>query len=118
MFKYILSILIILLYTTICFGGEITLAWDANSESNIKGYKIYYGPASHTYNKNIDTGKVTTYTVNNIPSGEKLYYAVTAYDTSNNESDYSNEVFYTVPTTPPSTTTTMISKPHGIRIQP
>jgi uncharacterized repeat protein (TIGR02543 family) len=37
-------------------------------------------------------GNVTTYTINNLSGGQTFYFSVTAYDTSNNESGFSNEV--------------------------
>ncbi len=69
----------------------IRLAWDPNSESNLAGYKVYYGRASRTYGTPIDVGNTTTYTLNLSEQGT-YYIAVTAYDTLSNESDFSNEV--------------------------
>jgi len=72
-------------------AADMTLAWDANTETNLGGYKVYYGSASRAYGAPIDVGKVTTYTVTGLGTGT-YYFAVTAYDTSGNESGYSNEV--------------------------
>lgn len=73
-------------------GAQTTLAWDANTESSLAGYKVYYGTASRDYDWFVDVGKVTTYTVTNLTDGVKYYFAATAYDTSNKESTYSEEV--------------------------
>ncbi len=43
----------------------------------------------------IDVGNVTTYTISNLVSGA-YYFAVTAYDSQNIESGYSNEVSGTI----------------------
>jgi hypothetical protein len=43
-------------------------------------------------------GKTTQYTVTGLRTGQAYYFAVTAHDTSGNESGYSNEVCYTVST--------------------
>jgi hypothetical protein len=51
------------------------------------------------YLQNIDAGKVTTYTVSNLTDGLNYYFVATAYDTSGNESGYSNEVSKTIPST-------------------
>lgn len=44
--KALCSIAVFLLFTTFINAGEVTLAWDANVEPNLKGYKIYYGTSS------------------------------------------------------------------------
>ena len=38
------------------------LAWDANTESQLGGYKLYYGQASRNYTSSIDIGNKTAYT--------------------------------------------------------
>jgi len=88
-------------------GNTVTLKWDApttNSDgtplTDLAGYKIYYGPASGNYVQNIDVGNVTLYTIKNLPDG-KYFFSVTAYDTMDNESDYSNEVNTLIDNTAP-----------------
>ncbi len=76
-------------------AADITLLWDANSETNLAGYKVYYGTASRTYSAPVVLGKQTTYTLTGLAPGT-YYFAVTAYDTSGSESDFSNEVFRTI----------------------
>lgn len=73
-------------------AATVTLAWDQNVEVDLAGYKIYYGTASKAYEWFIDVGNVTTYTVLNLSDGVTYYFAVTAYNTSQRESAYSNEV--------------------------
>lgn len=73
-------------------GGTIRLAWDSNTESDLAGYKLYYGAASGVYSYSTDVGKMTTYTLTGLTKGNTYFIAATAYDTSYNESDYSNEV--------------------------
>ena len=62
-------------------GSDVVLNWSANGESDIAGYKLYYGdPTGYSYSIVIDLGNVTTYTVT---GGEvATEYAITAYDTS------------------------------------
>jgi hypothetical protein len=78
-----------------------TLTWDAVTDPDLGGYRVYYGPVSGTYlqyhGKGIDAGNVTTYTITGLASERRYYFAVTAFDTSNNESDFSNEVFKDIP---------------------
>ncbi len=78
---------------------NVTLSWDA-SPSNVSGYKIYYKEGSSTApwdgtgasagSSPIDVGNVLTFTVNGLPQSGDHYFAVTSYDGSGNESDYSN----------------------------
>ncbi|GBD95303.1 hypothetical protein BMS3Abin06_00168 [bacterium BMS3Abin06] len=44
-------------------------------------------------------GNVTTLSIDNLPNIQSgiWYFAITAYDTSDNESDYSNEVSTVIP---------------------
>jgi hypothetical protein len=98
----------------LCLGNQsvatdVTLAWDANQESDLKGYRIYYDiDSGHPYS---GTGAqednspikmllaededpdpdIVQYTVHNLPDATH-YFAVTAYNTGGLESGYSNEV--------------------------
>ncbi len=73
-------------------SAQVSLAWDANTESNLAGYKIYYGTASHVYDWVLNVGKVTMYTVTGLTDGVTYYFAATAYNTANLESSPSAEV--------------------------
>ena len=75
-------------------AAEITLAWDSNAESDVAGYKVYYGTASGKYTHSVNVGNVTQTTVN--VSKKKYYISLTAYDTYGNESDFSNEVSWPI----------------------
>lgn len=90
-------------YTTwgtlcLCYGvgayaGQVNLAWDANTQSTLGGYKLYYGTTSGSYSANIDIGNKTSYTVPNLTDGTQYFFAVKAYDTAKaTESGFSNEV--------------------------
>ena len=76
---------------------KATLTWDPNVESDLAGYKVYAGTASGTYGAPVDVGKVTTFEVINLASGQTYYFAVIAYNTSSQESGRSNEVSKSVP---------------------
>jgi hypothetical protein len=73
-------------------ASALTLAWDPNTEYDLAGYNIYYGIQPGNYDSITDVGNVTQYTVSNLEAGTQYYFAVTAYDTSGNESDFSEEV--------------------------
>ena len=68
-----------------------TLVWDHNTEEDKAGYKIYWGPNQEAFNDadSIDVGDVSEYPTADIP-GPKV--AITCYDTSANESEFSNVV--------------------------
>lgn len=73
-------------------ASALTLAWDPNTEDDLAGYSVYYGIQSGNYDSVIDAGNVAQYTVSNLEPETQYYFAVTAYDTSGNESDLSEEV--------------------------
>jgi len=99
-------ILLIVSFTLIshhsAYCADVTLAWDANSEADLAGYKLHYGIASGVYNQTVVVGNVTEHTVTGLNENTVYYFAATAYDMDDNESDYSNEVSYSVPGTQPS----------------
>ncbi len=76
---------------------NVTLAWDPNTEPDLAGYNFYWGYTSRDYAFSADVGNVTQYTVTGLIPGITYYFAVTAYDTEDLESDYSDEVVYTIP---------------------
>lgn len=101
---FLLAVFVLLLPTLAIADGSLTVSWNPNSESDLAGYKVYYGDRSGNYPTVINVGNVTTYTVSNLQGGVTYYFVVTAYDNSGNESSYSLEVSATLPssdTTPP-----------------
>jgi len=76
--------------------ADVTLAWDANSEADLAGYILYYGTSSGNYPTNMDVGNRTQHTIPGLQEGVTYYFAVTAYNLDDFESDYSTELAYTV----------------------
>src|SRR4030095_16997634 len=74
---------------------NVTLAWDANSETNIAGYKLYYGTSSRAYTNVSDLGNVLSTSLA-LLEGSTYYFAVTAVNTFGMESDYSAEVSHNI----------------------
>lgn len=75
----------------------VVLTWSANTDTNVAGYKIYYGTTSHNYTSVLVAGNVTNATVYGIKAGVTYYFAATTYDAAGNESDFSNETSYLLP---------------------
>jgi hypothetical protein len=81
--------------------GVVKLAWDApaNSDgtpvSNIAGFNVHYGTSSRNYDKTVNNGMLTTFSISGLAPGT-YYFSVTSYDSSGKESAFSNEVSKTV----------------------
>ena len=76
-------------------SGSVTLAWDANPEPDIAGFRVYYGTSSAEYSHVIDVGNVTTAEVPGLATATTYYFAVSAYNTADLESELSSEVSFT-----------------------
>lgn len=82
-------------------ADSVTLAWDANSEPDLAGYRVYYGTRAGIYSNTIDVGNVTSVSVPSLQPGQRYYFAVVAYNTSGLSSPYSDEVDALIPAPPP-----------------
>lgn len=71
---------------------RVLLSWSPNSEADLAGYKVYWGTESQKYSYNKDVGNVIEDSLQGFMKDVEYYFAVTAYDTANNESDFSDEV--------------------------
>lgn len=92
-----IAIMALVAFPALALAGSATLHWRANTESDLAGYRIYYGAQSRSYGPYIPVGKsVTSYTLNGLVDGKTYYFTLTAVDTSGNESGYSTEVSKTV----------------------
>lgn len=75
--------------------GNATLSWTSNSEADLAGYKLYVGtaPGQYTYaGSPFVIGLMGSYTVSGLPIGQTYYFALSAFDSSGNESVLSSEV--------------------------
>ncbi|MBU0967408.1 MAG: PKD domain-containing protein [Proteobacteria bacterium] len=102
--RLIFTALYLLLGWQYLYAADATFTWTANTETNLAGYKIHYGKTSRNYESVLLVPKTeTTATITDLTPGITYYFAATAYDTDNFESDYSTEVFWTaqISNTPP-----------------
>ena len=75
-------------------SNTASLAWSANTDSDLAGYKVYAGTSSGHYAAPITTLPKTTtsYTVTGLQTGTTYFFVITAYDNAGNESLHSSEV--------------------------
>jgi hypothetical protein len=94
LFKALLAVSGVLVFSAgSALAGTATVAWDPVSDTDLAGYKVYYGTSSGVYPNVVDAGNVTTYTFTNLTDCTLYYFTVKAYDTANNLStNYSNEI--------------------------
>jgi hypothetical protein len=86
-----LNLSILFLLPAFVLAGTATVEWQANSEIDLKEYRLYHGTASRSYGTFVPVGKATSYTIDNLAEGTTHYFAVSAVDMDNNESGYSAE---------------------------
>ena len=102
--KKLLVLIVVLFATTAWAGTNVSFQWDANTEADLAGYKIYRSAISGVYSSGALVGTIPApsveFTENNVPDGT-WFWVATAYDTYGNESGYSNEVTSTLNTEPP-----------------
>ncbi|NOS79567.1 MAG: hypothetical protein HOP35_16675 [Nitrospira sp.] len=72
--------------------AAVTLSWNRNTEPDLSFYRVYYGTSSRNYSNSMGVGTTTSSTISNLTSGTIYYFAITAVDTSGNQSPYSQEI--------------------------
>ncbi len=75
----------------------VQLSWNANSETNLAGYKLYMGTASGAYGSPTTLGLVTTTNVTTLVPGTTYYFALSAFDTAGQESAKTAQLTYQAP---------------------
>ncbi len=74
-------------------GKTIELTWTRNTETDLKGYRVYRAFENNNFERiTTDTQDSTSYSDRNLESGKRYRYAVTAIDTAGNESKMSEPV--------------------------
>ncbi len=89
-------ILIFLLTGTLLFAQQVEIRWEPNTDHDLAGYKIYYGKSKRYYKNWITVGNQTAFTFKTFPDTGRIHLALTAYDSTGNESLFSDEVVFYV----------------------
>ncbi len=109
------SLIMIFTCTQVCHSASLHLTWNGNAETDLAGYKVYFGTSPGSYGDPVVLGDVTAYELSGLEEGMRYYITLTAFDTSDNESEKSAEksgitpVTSTTSTTPLTTTTTPVT---------
>ena len=82
---------------SISLDNAVELQWYENQEPDIAGYNVYVSDRYNGEYEFIGSTRTATYLDRDAPNGVTSYYAVTAYDVYNNESDLSRDVVYDTP---------------------
>jgi len=94
--SWIWSSLALWLMTLPAHARSVALAWEPNSDENIVGYKLHYGTESASYSRVLDLGTELACSLHDLPENTTYYFAVTAYNNFEIESDFSEELSWTV----------------------
>jgi hypothetical protein len=102
--KNLFSVLLVFGLALVAVGAhaaEVTLAWDANGESDLEGYGVYCkaGTAGPPYDffgyvalSDLADEGAPAFTVTGLQPGNRYHFAITAYDAAGNESAFSAPV--------------------------
>lgn len=92
--KRLIVLLLITFAATVVHAADVKLAWDANIEPEVMGYRLHWGVVNEIpFTEAVDVSNVTEYTLSGLVEDQTYYFAVTAYSLES-ESGYSNIVQY------------------------
>lgn len=84
------------LFACLTAVADPKITWDPNTEPDLGGYRIYWGPTSRTYTNFIQVAaQPGVRLTNTVPIPGIKFVAVTAFSTNGLESDFSNEITLT-----------------------
>lgn len=77
--------------------GEVMLLWYHNTEPDLEGYRVYRGPAPKGPYYLIGETNLDYFLDDGLINGQTYFYAISAFDIHNNESELSYETVYDTP---------------------
>jgi predicted phage tail protein len=83
--------------TALAGPQAVELAWERNTESDFRGYRIYRATGGGEYQRIADLVEAPSYSDRNVEAGKQYKYAVSAVDQAGNESGRSKPVEVAVP---------------------
>lgn len=100
-FTIISLTLLLCLNAAVVMPADVMLLWDPNTEGDLAGYGVYFirdlqGPpfnlAGYVTLNELSDSNNPDFVVSGLAMDSDYYFAVTAYDTNNNESYYSSTI--------------------------
>jgi hypothetical protein len=90
--KIFIAFLYLLIIPGTLLASTLRISWNNNPEPDLCGYNIYYGTLSGKYEYVLDVGSSVCVDIDGFQEDTVYFIAITAYDFSGNESDFSREV--------------------------
>lgn len=90
-------IVLIVLFPAPGFSTSLKVTWNANPETDLAGYRLYWGTQSKNYTMSADVLNSTSCNLDEVQGGTTYYIALSAFDYSGNESARSSEKSIYVP---------------------
>lgn len=81
-------------------AAQVSIGWESSSGPDLAGYKLYYGTTSRIYDYSLDVGNSNSCTISGLEEGKTYYFACTAYDSHQRETEFSKEIAYSIPIVP------------------
>lgn len=86
--------------------AQATLTWNANTEADLAGYKVYRGQGTAAPTLLATLGKIVTYQDTTLPDvSQSVTYQLSAFDSKGNESAKTAPVTITIDVSPPAVPT-------------
>ncbi len=100
-------------------AGTVALTWNPSRDTDVVGYKVYYGTAREDLTAGLMVGNVTRTTINGLANGTTYYFAAVSFDAVGDESVFSNEASYAVPNpSQPANAPTLVNSPTTLNAIP
>ena len=100
----LLALVVLMLWALLpaaAFSAEISLAWDKPADSDISGYRVYFGQSGTDYKDSpyteVDSPSQTSAVISGLEEGVTYAFAATSIDGYGQESDFSEALTYTLP---------------------